>query len=107
MSKIFSVVELETSTGISDSGYMGGIPDREDVKKSDLYQELLEDCGDTASIQVTVNSYTYGDGEREHADDEDLEYIRSQKDFTDRDEVEWLQSNSFTIYPKQEQGMSY
>lgn len=45
MSKIFSVVELETNTGISDSRLMGGIPDREDVEGSDLYQELVEDCG--------------------------------------------------------------
>lgn len=107
MSKLFSFVELETNTGISDSGLMGGIPDREDVKNSDLYQELLEDCGDSASIQVTVNSYTYGEGESEPADDEDLEYIRSRKDFTDRDEVDRLQSDIFTIYPKQEQRMSY
>lgn len=90
MSKNFSFVELETNTGISDSGYIGGIPDREDVKSSDLYQELLENCGGTESIQVTVNSCTYGEGESEHADEGDLEYIRSQKDFTDRDEVDWV-----------------
>jgi len=107
MSKIFSFVEIETNTGISDRGYMGGIPDREDMESSDLYQELMEDCGDTESIQVTVNSYTYGEGESEPADDKDLEYIRSQKDFTERDEVDWLQSDSFTIYPEQTQGMSY
>ncbi len=34
MSKIFSVVELETNTGIHDSGLMGGIPDCEDVESS-------------------------------------------------------------------------
>jgi len=107
MSKVFSFVELETSTGISDSGYMGGIPDREEIENSDLYQELLDDCGGTESIQVTVNSYTYGEGESEPADNKDLEYIRSQKGFTDRDEVDWLQSDSFTIYPNQRQGMSY
>jgi hypothetical protein len=42
MSKIFSVVELETNTGVSDSGLMGGIPDREDVESSDLFLELVE-----------------------------------------------------------------
>jgi len=26
MNKIFSFIELETSIGISDSGYMGGFP---------------------------------------------------------------------------------
>ncbi|AFV02339.1 MULTISPECIES: hypothetical protein [Dehalobacter] len=107
MSKIFSLVELEANTGITYSGYMSGMSDREDVENSDLYQELLEDCGGTESIKVTVNSYTYGEGGSEPADDEDLEYIRSQKDFTDRDEVDWLQSDSFTIYPEQVQEMNY
>lgn len=107
MSKIFSFVELETDTGVFDSGYIGGIPDQEDIENSDLYSDLLEDCGGAASIKVTVNSYTYGEGESEPADEKDLEYIRTQKNFTERDEVDWLQSDSFTIYPEQEQKMSY
>ena len=107
MSKTFSFVELETDTGISDSGYMSGIPDRDDVENSDPYCELMEDCGGTESIKVTVNSYTYGEGESEPADERDLEYIRTQKNFTERDEVDWLQSDGFTIYPEQEQKMSY
>lgn len=78
MCKIFSLVELETDTGISESGYMGGIPDREDVENSDLYQELLEECGGIESIEITVNSYTYGEGESEPADDEDLKYNSSR-----------------------------
>lgn len=41
MSKIFSMVELEANTGITYSGYMSGMPDREDVENSDLYQELF------------------------------------------------------------------
>lgn len=106
MSKTFSFVELETDTGISDSGYMGGMPDKEDVENSDLYCELMEDCGSAESIIVKVNSYTYGEGESEPADEKDLEYIRSQKNFTERDEVDWLQSDSFTIHPEQEQKMS-
>lgn len=107
MSKTFSYVELETDTGISDSGYMSGIPDREDLENSDLYSELMEDCEGAESIKVTVNSYTYGEGASEPANERDLEYIRTQKNFTDRDEVDWLQSDSFTIFPEQEQKMSY
>lgn len=99
MSKIFSLVELETNTGITDSGYMGGIPDREDIENSDNYQELLEDCGSTESIQVTVNSYTYGEGESEPADEKDLEYIRSQKDFTERDEVTGCRATASRFTP--------
>lgn len=100
MSKIFSVVELETSTGISDSGLMGGIPDREDVENSDLYQELVEDCGGLEYINVTVNSYSYGDGESENVSEEDLKWIKSQEDYINNDEVTPLQDAVFTIlYP--------
>ena len=104
MSKIFSVVELETNTGISDSGLMGGIPDREDVEGADIYQELVEDCGGSEYINVTVNSYIYGEGESENASGEDLEWIKSQPDFINSDEVTPLQDTSFTIlYPDQGQ----
>jgi hypothetical protein len=104
MSKIFSVVELETNTSISDSGLMGGIPDREDVEGSYLYQELVEDCGGSEYINVTVNSYSYGEGESENASDEDLEWIKSQPDFINSDKVTPLQDTSFTIlYPDQGQ----
>lgn len=104
MSKIFSVVELETDTGISDSGLMGGIPDREDVESSDLYQELLGDCGGSEYIDVRITSYSYGDGESEPADEEELEWIKSQPDFSDSDAVTPLQDSSFTIlHPEQGQ----
>lgn len=104
MSKIFSVVELETNTGIHDSGLMGGIPDREDVESSDLYQELVEDCGDSEYINVTVNSYIYGNGESENANDEDLEWIKSQPDFVNSGKVIPLQDARFTIlHPDQGQ----
>ena len=97
MSKIFSIVELETSTGISDSGLMGGIPDREDIESSDLYQELLEDCGSSDYIEVKIASYSYGDGESEPASEEDMEWIKSQPDFTESDAVTPLQDTEFTI----------
>lgn len=104
MSKIFSVVELETSTGISDSGLMGGIPDREDVESSDLYLELLEDCSSSDYIDVKITSYSYGDGESEPAGEEDLKWIKSQPDFVNSDMAIPLQDSSFTIlHPEQGQ----
>jgi hypothetical protein len=104
MSKIFSVVELETSTGISASGLMGGIPDRGDIESSDLYQELLDDCGSSDYIEVRIASYSYGDGESEPASEKDLEWIKSQPDFTESDAVTPLQDTGFTIsYPDQGQ----
>ena len=87
MSKIFSVVELETNTGISDNSLMGGIPDSDDVESSELYLELLEDCGSSDYIDVKISSYSYGDGESEPAGEEDLEWIKSQPDFIDSDAV--------------------
>ena len=45
MSKVFSLVGLETNTGIRDAGIMSGIPEVEDIQNSDLYKELVEDCG--------------------------------------------------------------
>ena len=45
MSKIFSLIGLETNTGIRDVAIMGGIPEVEDIQRSQTYQELVEDCG--------------------------------------------------------------
>ena len=104
MSKVFSLIEFETNTGISESGLMGGIPDREDVESSDLYQELLEDCGSSDYIDVKITSYSYGEGESEPANEEDLEWIKSQPDFINSDKVTALQDSGFTIlHPDQGQ----
>ena len=105
ISKIFSLVELETNTGIGDSGYLSGIPDRDDIESSDLYQELVEDCGDSKYMEVTVSSYQYGEGESENASAEDSEIIATQEDFTQRDDVEHLQTSEYTILHP-EQGMT-
>ena len=34
MSKVFSIIGLETNTGIQDVGLMGGIPEAEDIQKA-------------------------------------------------------------------------
>lgn len=47
MSKVFSIIGLETNTGIQDVGLMSGIPEAEDIQKSQLYKELVEDCGES------------------------------------------------------------
>jgi len=67
MSKVFSIIGLETNTGISAVGLMSGIPDSEDVQKSQLYKELVEDCGESEYITATVKSYYYGEGQPEDA----------------------------------------
>ncbi|MHB8076917.1 hypothetical protein [Desulfosporosinus fructosivorans] len=104
MSKIFSVVELEANTGIQENRLMGGIPDREGVESSDFYQELMEDCGDSKYVSIKVASYSYGDGESENASEEDLNWIKSQPNFINSDEVTPLQDADFIIlYPDQGQ----
>lgn len=40
MSKIFSIIYLETNTGIRDAGIMSGIPEAEDIQRSNLYKEI-------------------------------------------------------------------
>lgn len=54
MSKVFSIIGLETNTGIRDVGLMSGIPEVEDIQKSQLYKELVEDCGESEFITVAV-----------------------------------------------------
>lgn len=53
---VFSIVKLTTDTGISDQNVMIGIPNVNDVKRSKLYRELVEDCGCSKYILVTVRS---------------------------------------------------
>jgi hypothetical protein len=65
LSKVFSLVGLETNTGIRDAGIMSGVPEVEDIQNSDLYKELVEDCGCSDYITVIVKSYRWGEGEPE------------------------------------------
>ncbi len=55
---IISIVELKTNTGIYDCGILSGIPNVDNVKASKLYQELIEDCGCTKYVLVSVKSVT-------------------------------------------------
>lgn len=102
MSKVFSIIGLETNTGIRDVGLMSGIPKVEDIQKSQLYKELVEDCGGSEFITVAVKSYRYGDGEPEDATAEDLDWLKSHPEFLKSEAVTHLQTNSFAIlYPDQ------
>ncbi|MEA4895889.1 MAG: hypothetical protein VB064_11610 [Oscillospiraceae bacterium] len=53
---IFSIVKLTTNTGISDQDLMVGTPNVDDVKRSKLYKELVEDCGGSKYILAAVRS---------------------------------------------------
>jgi len=84
MSKVFSFIGLETNTGIRDVGLMSGIPEVEDIQKSQLYRELVEDCGESEFITVAVKSFRYGDGVTENATAEDLNWLKSHPEFLKR-----------------------
>lgn len=97
MSKTFSLVSLQTNTGICDAGLMSGIPEVEDVQDSRLYKELVEDCGYSSYIEATVKSYCYGEGESQEATAEDLERIKSHPEFLDSKEVTCIKTNNFAL----------
>ena len=97
MSKVFSLIGLETSTGIRDIGIMEGIPEVEDIQNSQFYKELVEDCGGSEYIEVIVKSYLYGEGNPEPADMEDLKWLSTHPEFVKSDKVTPLQTTSFAI----------
>jgi hypothetical protein len=102
MSKVFSIIGLETNTGIQDVGLMGGIPEAEDIQKSQLYKELVEDCGGAEYIMVSVKSYRYGEGEPEDVMAGDLDWLKAHPDFLLSEAVTHLQTKSLAIlYPDQ------
>lgn len=102
MSKIFSIIGLETNTGIRDAGVMSGIPEVEDIQRSNLYKELLEDCGASEYIAVIVKSFRYGHGPPEPAGAEDLSWIALHREMIETGEAVELQTSRFAIlYPDQ------
>ncbi len=106
MSKIFSIIGLETNTGIRDVGLMSGVPEVEGIQNSQLYKELVEDCGGSEYITVAVKSFRYGEGEPQDATVEDLQWLKSHPEFLKSNAVTSLQTAKFAIlYP--DQGMQF
>lgn len=102
MSKVFSIIGLETNTGIRDVGLMSGIPEVEDIQKSQLYKDLVEDCGESEFITIAVKSFRYGEGKTEDVTAEDFNWLKAHPEFLKSEEVTHLQTNSFAIlYPDQ------
>ena len=97
MSKVFSIIGLETNTGIRDVGLMSGIPEVEDIQKSQLYTELVEDCGESEYITVAVKSFRYGEGELQDTTAEDLDWLKSHPEFLKSEAVPPLQTASFAF----------
>ena len=100
VSKIFSLVELETNTKLNHKCYMPGIPDWQDIEKCEKYQKVLEKYKDIKFIDIKLSSYCYGNcGGIKSTTRKDLEYISSLENFEGNEEISWLQNYKFTIYP--------
>ena len=104
-SMLFSKVTLTSDNGSTDEFICGGIVNcEEDLENADLYNEFLEDNPDAESIEVNARAYSFGDGESENADDEELAYIRCRGDeFLDSDEVDMKESSNFIILTDNEE----
>jgi hypothetical protein len=102
LSKVFSLVGLETNTGIRAAGIMSGVPEVEDIQNSTLCRELVEDCGCSDYITVIVKSYRWGEGEPEDVTAEDLEWIKNHPELISSPDVACLQTSQYAIlYPDQ------
>ncbi len=100
MSKIFSLIGLETNTGIRDIRIISGIPELEDIQNSQVYKELVEDCGGSAYIGVIVKSFRYGHGPPKPAKAAELSFISIHPKIIETSEVNELQTIRFAIvYP--------
>lgn len=101
-SLIYSVVEVRTDSGY-DCFLVPGICDRDDLERSDQYQELMEDAEDT-EVNASVHSYSVGTGESERPDENELKIIEQYTDELDEDYgIDPLQSDFISFYYEAEQ----
>ena len=105
MSKLFSKVTLIADNGSTDEFFCGGIVNcEEDLENVDAYADFLEDNPDAKSIEVESRAYSYGEGESENPDDEELTEIANMGDeFLNNDEVDEIESSNFIILTDNEE----
>lgn len=97
MSKQFSFVELTADNCVFVSGYVSGSPcDTDDMESNDIYIDLIEEYSDIETVEVNGQTFLFGEGESEPADESDLEIISADINFLKRDDVELLCSICFT-----------
>ena len=95
---IFSEVEFRTEDK-SSSFYAAGIPDQYNVDDFNEFDDFLGELEDDTLIHVNVSSYLFGDGESDHADEDELEYIKDNFDKIDNEYgISLIQSDSFHYY---------
>lgn len=96
---LFSKVTLTADNGSTDEFFCGGIVNcEEDLENVDAYADFLEDNPDAESIEVESRAYSYGEGESENPDDEELTEIANMGDeFLNSDKVDEIESSNFII----------
>lgn len=102
---LFSKVTLTADNGSTDEFYCGGIVNcEENLENVDAYADFLEDNPDAESIEVESRVYSYGEGESENPDDEELAKIANKGDeFLDSENVDEIESSSFIILTDNEE----
>lgn len=74
------------------------------MENVDAYADFLEDNPDAESIEVESRVYSYGEGESENPDDEELAKIANKGDeFLDSENVDEIESSSFIILTDNEE----
>lgn len=104
MSKIFSVIELDNeSCGINDI-FVPGIPDADDIEALEEFEELKEGIEDGCQITARFTAYSIGDGESESADEDDLEYLKTNfEKLQQNDEFDFLLNDTFSFLVEKEE----
>lgn len=104
MSKIFSFVTLTAENGGTCEFYASGIPqDCDDLADSEQYCDFIEGVGGQR-VSAEIRAYSYGEGESERADDDDLKYVAEHfEEMYQRDEIDWLQDAALCFDVEQEQ----
>ena len=102
---LFSKVTLTADNGSTDEFYCGGIVNcEENLENVDAYADFLEDNPDAESIEVESRVYSYGEGESENPDDEELAKIANKGDeFLDSENVDEIEASSFIILTDNEE----
>lgn len=98
----YSMVEVRTDFGYVDF-LMAGLCNRDDLEGSDEFQNLMEGTTDT-DVNVSVITYSVGNGESEYPDENELAILEKYADELDAEYgVDRIQSDYFNFEYEAEQ----
>jgi hypothetical protein len=100
LSNVFSIVTLTANESQeSIETYVSGRPScLEDLLDCESIREYIYDLSQVETVSVEVQSYIYGDGESENADEDDLKYFKKHFDeMIAENDVDQIGKYSFEI----------